>query len=420
MSTSDSATLTKLPFPPITKSHIMNCSFHSWYPRYRSVTPKTRLIALPRTFIDYLRADGIFLPPDESSQQRNAWSDTDSGIFSSAENDDAQTDDAADDDDPSVEWPQVHDAIRSTLQEFAGKGVMPKLNWSAPKDATWIAADNSMKCTTPNDVYLLLKSSDFVTHDLENVFDDTDPASPPTGHETTEDFTYDTIPYHLILRKYFLINPSLEFRCFVRRRTLLCMCQRDLNHFEHLFPDVPAFTEIIQKFFDTKLRDSFPDENFVFDVYVPPPKDRVWLIDVNPWAPRTDPLLFSWLEILTMPQPEVEQTIWLSIGHATASMAGTSINSRGTPIEPGSDVSSDEEDIFTPELRLVHKDDPEAYAFSSPQYSAHKLPRDVVDAAATAQSDGGGLREFAAQWKDALERKQREEALGVESSDDEV
>ena len=22
-----------LPFPPITKSHIMNCSYHSWHPR---------------------------------------------------------------------------------------------------------------------------------------------------------------------------------------------------------------------------------------------------------------------------------------------------------------------------------------------------------------------------------------------------
>jgi hypothetical protein len=23
-----------LPFPPITKAHIMNCSYHSWHPRY--------------------------------------------------------------------------------------------------------------------------------------------------------------------------------------------------------------------------------------------------------------------------------------------------------------------------------------------------------------------------------------------------
>ena len=50
--------------------------------------------------------------------------------------------------------------------------MVPKLNWSAPKDATWISLkQNSMECNTPNDIYLLLKSSDFITHDLEHAFD---------------------------------------------------------------------------------------------------------------------------------------------------------------------------------------------------------------------------------------------------------
>lgn len=35
------------------------------------------------------------------------------------------------------------------------------------------------------------------------------------------------------------------------------------------------------------------------------------------------------------------------------------------------------EDMETPELRLVKKDDPEAYNFNTPQYSAHKLPKEV-------------------------------------------
>jgi hypothetical protein len=26
-----------LPFPPITKAHIMNCSYHSWHPRYARI-----------------------------------------------------------------------------------------------------------------------------------------------------------------------------------------------------------------------------------------------------------------------------------------------------------------------------------------------------------------------------------------------
>jgi hypothetical protein len=26
--------MTELPFPPVTKKHILNCSYHSWHPRY--------------------------------------------------------------------------------------------------------------------------------------------------------------------------------------------------------------------------------------------------------------------------------------------------------------------------------------------------------------------------------------------------
>ena len=51
-----------------------------------------------------------------------------------------------------------------------------------------------------------------------------------------KDVDTENIPYYLVLRKYFNLNPSLEFRCFVRNHTLLCMCQRDLNHFDFLFP----------------------------------------------------------------------------------------------------------------------------------------------------------------------------------------
>ena len=74
-----------------------------------------------------------------------------------------------------------------------------------------------------------------------------------------------------------------------------------------------------------------------FDVYIPRTQSKVWLIDINPWAERTDPLLFSWLELLRLDAKKVE----------------------------------------VPELRIVNKDDPEAYCFNTPQYSAHKLPKEV-------------------------------------------
>lgn len=37
------------------------------------------------------------------------------------------------------------------------------------QDATWVAMGNTLKCTCPSDVILLLKSSDFVMHDLSRV-----------------------------------------------------------------------------------------------------------------------------------------------------------------------------------------------------------------------------------------------------------
>ncbi|QKX57079.1 uncharacterized protein TRUGW13939_04187 [Talaromyces rugulosus] len=409
--------LTKLPFPPVTPSHILHCSYHYWHPLYRTSTPKARLIPLTDAFISYLRADGIVLPPDQPA--RSTFTNDDSGFEDS---DDEQDDD--ENDDPSTAWPEVHNQIKDTIQELGGK-VTPKLNWSAPKDATWIAVTNDLQCQAPNDIYMLLKSSDFITHDLDHAFDDTDPEpSESTNEPVSKSPDVPKIPYHLVLRKYFNLNPSLEFRCFVRDRKLLCLCQRDLNHFDFLFPMRDMLRSRIQSFFDDKLRDTFPDRNFVFDVYVPPPHERVWLIDINPWAIRTDPLLFSWMEILTMkePAPIEEEFVRLSLKSDNGDLAG---DHQDRSSEAGDDSASDQEEddeedsdvedlsIF-PELRLVRRDDPEAYGFTSPQYSAHKLPRDVVDAS---QAGPGGMESFMRQWQDLLAKEHQRQQ--DESSDGE-
>ncbi|KAK5163654.1 uncharacterized protein LTR77_010603 [Saxophila tyrrhenica] len=398
-----SSEMTELPFPPVTREHILHCSYHYWHAKYRSITPKARLIPLNQAFLDYLRADGIVLAPEDDDQPPQ-WSDTDSGVFSASDNPDAPDDSDDESEDVLAGWRNIHTAIANTIAELGGE-VAPKLNWSAPKDATWMNA-NTMICRTPNEIYLLLKSSDFVTHDLEHAFDDT-VASPGST------LTQSTIPYHLVLRKAVgQWNPSVEFRCFVRGRRLLCMCQRDLNHFEFL--------------------SGLSDENFTFDVYVPAPYDRVWLVDFNPWAPRTDPLLFGWLEILTMPEPPKETMddmpdfVRLPINGDSKGYAELLSKLRIAAAEQdelddneadnNSDTSSDaDEEIWLPELRLISKTDPEAYNFSTPQYSAHKLPKDVVDAS----QSGEGLREFARDWENILAKRRREDEEVGESSGDE-
>lgn len=387
----------KLPFPPVTTTHILNCSYHSWYPKYRNITPKARLIQLTHPFLSYLRADGIVLPSDEDSTPRD-WSDSDSGIFSGTENLNESDDDEAQD--VAEAWRDVHQRIQSTIEELEGK-VVPKLNWSAPKDATWMSAFNSMECRSADDVYLLLKSSDFVTHDLEHAFDDcVDEDGQPLSSEAKAE-AINNLPYFLILRKWFKISPSLEFRGFVRGRKLLGICQRDLNYYSFLFEAEDKLRQRIQEFFEMRLRDTFLDEDFTFDVYIQPSFDRVWLVDINPWAPRTDPLLFSWLELLTM-HDAVTDTV--------------EPKEDTEPEEPESGKrvrfseehnSDDVEEIFTPELRFIQRDDPEAYNFNTQQYSAHKLPRDVVDATKGGQ---GQLRKFAEQWEDIIAKQQQEES----------
>jgi hypothetical protein len=377
---------------------------HTNNTRYRAVTPKARLIPLPPAFLEYLRSDGIILPPEDTDNP--SWSDNDSGIFSGADNNDDEDETA----DPSANWRDTHEAIERTIEELGGK-VAPKLNWSEPKDATWIAATNSMECRTPNDIYLLLKSSDFVTHDLTHAFDDT------ADQSTTPD---PEIAYHLVLRKWITLNPSVEFRCFVRDRRLIALCQRDLNHFDFLFDMQDKLRDTIQDFFDTKLRDTFPDPNFTFDVYIPPPHDKVWVVDFNPWAIRTDPLIFSWMELLTMDVPDApaseETTVRLKIAQpgAVNSQSEETNEETNDGAEESDDTDDDDvEEIWQPEFRLVRRDDPEAYGFTTPQYSAHKLPKDVVDASSGGE---GQLREFAMQWEQA--QKLSEQQRAEDSEDD--
>lgn len=368
---------------------------------YRTLAPKSRVIPLPESFVSYLRADGIVLPPEQAPPT----DDDDEDTFSDS------GDEAAPD--PSAEWQDIHTQIKETITEFGG-WVTPKLNWSSPKDATFMNATNDTQCRTPNDIYLLLKSSDFITHDLEHPFDGCVPDT------TTANPIPPQVPYHLILRKYVNFNPSLEFRCFVRNRTLLCMTQRDQNHFDFLFPMRDALRSRIQSFFDEKLRDTFPDPNFVFDVYLPPPHQRVWLIDINPWAQRTDPLLFSWLEVLRMKDPvgiveeddETEAFVRLSLHDGSFITSGP--NGVDEEEESGDCGGDDDLAPFLPELRLVKKDDPEAYAFNSVQYSAHKVPKDVVDASLAGP---GGMSEFMGQWHQILQKQMEEEREAGSESD---
>lgn len=307
------------------------------------------------------------------------------------------------------------------IRELGGQ-VSPKLNWSAPRDAKWILPTNDMQCRTANDVYLLLKSSNFMNHDLDHAFDDCVVEANQEQDNGPTTSSQPPIPYHLVLRKYFNVNTSLEFRCFVRHRQLICLCQRDLTYYDFLSGMRNELLRVIQSFFDEKLRNTFPDPDFVFDVYVPPPHNRVWLIDINPFAPKTDPLLFSWQQILKIGQ-EVERNINDQINGVDEQVVRLKISaqneSSAAEISSISGEDDDEESDFEevvselPLFLLLSGGNPAGTNMNAAPYSAHKLPKDVVDAS---RSGPGGMSEFLTQWRDILEGRIQ---LDTGDSDDE-
>ena len=72
-------------------------------------------------------------------------------------------------------------------------------------------AGRFLECKSPADIYLLLKASDFIVHDLSHAYDDC--------ADSESDAAVDD--YELVLKKWFEMPRSQEFRCFVRRKTLI-------------------------------------------------------------------------------------------------------------------------------------------------------------------------------------------------------
>ncbi|KAI5863228.1 D123-domain-containing protein [Durotheca rogersii] len=415
---SSAAESSSLQFPPITRDHILNCSYDSWFPKYRTSCIKSRIIPLSPEFVEYLREDGIVLADDDGAEpEDDEWESAPSTFRPPVEEADSESDSDEEEEAPRLppnqRFPELHQTIQDKIAELGG-AVAPKLNWTAPKDAAWISPhQNTIKCTCPNDIYLLLKSSNFITYDLEHAFDDcTIPVAVTTtatttinngnngsrnstssGRDGNGNSNASSMPSFkpvLVLRSYFNPHTAMEFRCFVKHRNLIAISQRDLHYYEFLASLRPAIVGRIAQLFNHKLRYTFPDGSFVFDVYLPEsnegeegPLSRARLIDINSWAPHTDSLLFDWAELLAT---EVPGPVLGVVG----SEAGSSSD----------EEDEDEDEDFVPELRLVEREDPAALNFSVPQYSAHKLPKDVVDASAAGE---GGMRDFARKWREMLD-----------------
>lgn len=210
--------------------------------------------------------------------------------------------DPTDDDEPSSRPPEalasLYEQVSDMISDLGGF-VVPKMQWSCPKDASWILPNNTVKCSTPDDVFLLLKSSDRIAHDidtLQSILAENSPRSP-----LSKRFDFLQKSHVVALRKWYDLKPGREFRCFVKNNTLIGICQRDISvKHQHIVDKVDEIQERIKTFYTTTLHKEFPLADYVFDCYVPEAEHAsVRVIDFNPAClnSTTNPLLFTWEDL---------------------------------------------------------------------------------------------------------------------------
>ena len=266
--------------PTLTRAHVDSCRFERWYPSFQAVTFDSKCLELPSAFIEYLHADGLVLPGVNSSlppPHPDACADTDddddpapqASVIEELDSSDDESDAVAD---PALQFPDVLAWIGSSIESLGG-AVLPKLNWSAPKDAVWIMANQTLKSTNAEDIVLLLKSSDYIAHDLGAPYEACDDGAPDVRPDKL----------HLVLREWFDLQQSNEFRCFVRNNCLIGalisypfaaayfvsgISQRDhLNFYDFLPPLARGLRSTIADFFYTHIVNVFPERDCTFSLH---------------------------------------------------------------------------------------------------------------------------------------------------------
>jgi hypothetical protein len=222
---------------PLALAELTACSFERWYPSLRKHSIPSTVLPLTSDFVEYLKADGVAVAwgEPEGDDDDNGWGDEEvvggAAGGAVAVHGPATQSLLADEDDeeaeaqlPAPRFPELELAVEAAISKHGG-AVLPKLNWSAPTDAAWMLG-GSLRCTSPRDVLLLLKSSDRVAHDL---CDARRLCGPGAAADQPDDAGGDSsdAAWVLVLRKWSALRLSSEFRCFRSGGHLIAACQRD-------------------------------------------------------------------------------------------------------------------------------------------------------------------------------------------------
>jgi hypothetical protein len=253
----------------MTAQEIAACDISRWYQDFSTITFKTEIVQLSPAFVDFLRREGIFLP--DNNTVVNDWtSDSENENWDSLSQDEAQqTENKLPDDDSS------RLRIDTIFSQPEMGSILPKLNWKCPtvrynasltaarakaltskffaiffhffasQDAGWMTLDGSLRCCNLEQILLLIKSSDACMDALNQLVNFASDGS--------------ILPFAptLALRQWTNIEQSMEFRCFIKNRSVIAICQRDRTFYRFLLEMRRRIRDRIVTFFQEKIKDKF-------------------------------------------------------------------------------------------------------------------------------------------------------------------
>lgn len=285
-------------FPRCTEAQLRAARFDAWYPIFRKVTIRSCMIKMSPSFVRYVLEDGVVLPqtPEGVPLRTDDPRFTPHDDVEDLDSDEEIWSDEETDEDMSTRplFPNIEKSICEKIAWLGGAAFV-KVNWTSARDAKWVAG--TLKCTSPGHVYLLLKSSNFVSQSLSW----STMRRQCTDDDRVDDREDDSV---LVLRRWGNIRPSMEFRCFVREKRIVAASQRDaFSFYGFLRSKSSMIVSALRSFFEDEIRPRIDEmgsdwilDSFVMDVFV----DRTYkvhLIDIDVMSRATDPLLFTWSEI---------------------------------------------------------------------------------------------------------------------------
>uniref|UniRef100_A0A7S3GB65 Cell division cycle protein 123 n=1 Tax=Palpitomonas bilix TaxID=652834 RepID=A0A7S3GB65_9EUKA len=326
------------------RRHLDACRMERWYPRLKKYSIETRFVQLPSDFVDYLDEDGLNVALDgphphsgcsdeggmeegETERRREGRVKTSTGSVEEEDGSDADTPrkdgkereryykkwdrydvtEAVNDVDDDEEWdedeegeetnlderfPTTTRAIREAISALDGV-CFPKLCWSSPKDASWIAFGQTLRCTSAQDIVLLLKSSDYSTHNLcyayASAVEEEERAGTQLSHSEVEGRGQERPKdVHLCLRRWKVMDARTEYRVFVRKGQVVGVCPRDLSSTSTLKrEDMQEIRNHVTKFVSNIILPNFELDSFAVDIWLRPKQGH------SPASPTSPPSLPS-------------------------------------------------------------------------------------------------------------------------------